>query len=78
MGADDLETGDVGLQSHTISWENLGYKVSVKGKDKIILNGLTGFVKPGSMLAILGASGAGKSTFLDLLADRKTKHKYKS
>ncbi|KDQ52639.1 hypothetical protein JAAARDRAFT_39890 [Jaapia argillacea MUCL 33604] len=37
-----------------------------------ILQSITGSVKPGQVLAIMGASGAGKSTFLDILA-RKAK-----
>ncbi|EIN10088.1 hypothetical protein PUNSTDRAFT_102090 [Punctularia strigosozonata HHB-11173 SS5] len=37
-----------------------------------IISDITGQVKPGQLLAIMGASGAGKSTFLDILA-RKNK-----
>lgn len=37
-----------------------------------ILDGISGHVKPGQVMAIMGASGAGKSTFLDILA-RKNK-----
>jgi ABC-type multidrug transport system ATPase subunit len=37
-----------------------------------ILDGISGRVKPGQVMAIMGASGAGKSTFLDILA-RKNK-----
>ena len=37
-----------------------------------ILDGISGCVKPGQVMAIMGASGAGKSTFLDILA-RKDK-----
>ncbi|KAF8525935.1 hypothetical protein BU17DRAFT_83439 [Hysterangium stoloniferum] len=39
----------------------------------VILDGITGHVKPGQVLAIMGASGAGKSTFLDILARRNKK-----
>jgi ABC-type multidrug transport system ATPase subunit len=35
-----------------------------------VLHGISGSVKPGQMLAILGASGSGKSTTLNLLAGR--------
>ncbi|KAK0538875.1 FAD-dependent urate hydroxylase [Tilletia horrida] len=43
---------------------------STKKHNKQILRGVTGGVKPGQLLAIIGASGAGKSTFLDILARR--------
>lgn len=39
---------------------------------KVVLDSITGSVKPGEIMAVIGASGAGKSTFLDLLA-RKAK-----
>jgi ABC-type multidrug transport system fused ATPase/permease subunit len=39
---------------------------------RTILDNISGSVKPGQVMAIVGASGAGKSTFLDLLA-RKSK-----
>ncbi|KAF8519557.1 hypothetical protein JB92DRAFT_3141717 [Gautieria morchelliformis] len=40
---------------------------------RTILDGITGHVKPGQVLAIMGASGAGKSTFLDILARKNKK-----
>jgi ATP-binding cassette subfamily G (WHITE) protein 2 (SNQ2) len=36
------------------------------------LNDVEGFVKPGTLTALMGASGAGKTTLLDVLASRKT------
>ena len=33
-------------------------------KEKKILHGLSGFAKPGEMVAIMGASGSGKTSFL--------------
>jgi len=41
-----------------------------KRRNKQVLRGVTGGVKPGQLLAIVGASGAGKTTFLDILARR--------
>ncbi|KZV62382.1 hypothetical protein PENSPDRAFT_591484 [Peniophora sp. CONT] len=46
--------------------------VSYQLGGRTILDGITGSVHPGQVMAIMGASGAGKSTFLDILA-RKNK-----
>lgn len=46
--------------------------VSYTVNNRTVLSGISGSVLPGQIMAIMGASGAGKSTFLDILA-RKTK-----
>ncbi|KAJ3103626.1 hypothetical protein HDU97_009965 [Phlyctochytrium planicorne] len=56
----------------TLSWTNVGFSVPVKKKEpeKVILKSMTGAAEPGQIVAILGGSGAGKSTFLNVLAGR--------
>lgn len=49
-------------------FENLSYYIN----EKQILSGIQGAAHPGQITAIMGASGAGKTTFLDILA-RKNK-----
>jgi hypothetical protein len=37
-----------------------------------LLNGITGYSEPGVLMALMGGSGAGKTTLMDCLAGRKT------
>ncbi|TDL25520.1 hypothetical protein BD410DRAFT_784517 [Rickenella mellea] len=50
-----------------LHFSNLSYTIG----SRTVLDGITGCVKPGQVLAIMGASGAGKSTFLDILARKR-------
>ncbi|OJD27548.1 hypothetical protein ACJ73_01048 [Blastomyces percursus] len=52
----------------SLHFENVAYYLN----GKQILSGIQGSAHPGQIMAIMGASGAGKTTFLDILA-RKNK-----
>lgn len=53
------------------TWENVEYSVPYQGGEKKLLNGVSGYAKPGIMVALVGASGAGKTTLLNTLSQRQ-------
>jgi len=54
--------------SVSIQFENLGMTIKTNGS--VVLDGVTGEFPPGSLVACMGGSGAGKSTFMNALANR--------
>ncbi|KAK3710076.1 Multidrug resistance protein [Vermiconidia calcicola] len=59
-------------QTAIFSWRNVCYDIKLKGGDRRILDHVDGWVKPGTLTALMGVSGAGKTTLLDVLATRVT------
>ncbi|KAK3028855.1 hypothetical protein RJ639_038540 [Escallonia herrerae] len=58
-----------------LEFEDVKYKVTVKREkhstaEKRILHGITGSVSPGEVLALMGPSGGGKTTLLNLLSGK--------
>ncbi|MED6127742.1 hypothetical protein PIB30_091064, partial [Stylosanthes scabra] len=69
-----LKEGGVGCNKKEekgmrMTWKDVWVNAPMGNKgSKAILGGLTGYAKPGQLLAIMGPSGSGKSTLLDALA----------
>ncbi|KAJ2517731.1 ATP-binding cassette transporter snq2 [Coemansia sp. RSA 1939] len=60
------------LANTIFTWRDMDYTVPVKGGQRKLLDHVSGYIKPGTMTALMGASGAGKTTLLDALSQRKT------
>ncbi|OAA59699.1 ABC-2 type transporter [Niveomyces insectorum RCEF 264] len=60
------------LQQHTsvFQWHDVCYDIKIKKTTRRILDHVDGWVKPGTLTALMGVSGAGKTSLLDCLADR--------
>ena len=73
MDSDEKPTaaGSDFADRRVFTWENLNYHVPVPGGTRRLLHDVMGYVKPGTLTALMGASGAGKTTCLDVLAQRK-------
>ncbi|OTA01456.1 PDR-type ABC transporter [Trichoderma parareesei] len=67
-----MEQSDAMIQASTsvFHWSNVCYDIKIKGEPRRILDHVDGWVKPGTLTALMGVSGAGKTTLLDCLADR--------
>lgn len=46
----------------TFTWNDLDYYVKSEGSQKQLLDKVFGYVRPGNLTALMGASGAGKTT----------------
>lgn len=59
-------------QTAIFHWNEVNYDIKIKGEPRRLLDGVDGWVRPGTLTALMGVSGAGKTTLLDVLASRVT------
>ncbi|KAF2401005.1 pleiotropic drug resistance protein PDR [Trichodelitschia bisporula] len=71
-GANSPKAQSILKQSSVFSWRNVCYDIKIKKEPRRILDNVDGWVKPGTLTALMGVSGAGKTTLLDVLASRVT------
>ena len=53
-----------------VKWTNVSYLVKSSGGDKTVLDSINGNVAAGEIMAVLGPSGAGKTTLVELIAGK--------
>jgi len=57
-------------QRDVFTWRDVCYDITIKKEPRRLLDGVSGWVKPGTLTALMGVSGAGKTTLLNVLAQR--------
>ncbi|GAV89222.1 LOW QUALITY PROTEIN: ABC_tran domain-containing protein/ABC2_membrane domain-containing protein/PDR_assoc domain-containing protein [Cephalotus follicularis] len=69
------------FEPHYLTFDDITYSVNMPQEMKsrgvvedrlVLLKGVTGALRPGVLTALMGVSGAGKTTLMDVLAGRKT------
>ncbi|PSK38472.1 Brefeldin A resistance protein [Elsinoe australis] len=63
---------DLVRNTSIFTWKNLTYTVDTPSGKRTLLDSVDGWIKPGSLGCLMGSSGAGKTTLMDVLASRKT------
>ena len=59
-------------QTAIFHWLGVNFDIKIKGEGRRILDDVDGWIKPGTLTALMGATGAGKTSLLDVLASRVT------
>jgi ATP-binding cassette subfamily G (WHITE) protein 2 (SNQ2) len=70
-GQEDEALQEISGSDSVFTWENVDYSVPYMGGQRQLLNKVSGYAKPGVMVALMGASGAGKTTLLNTLSQRQ-------
>ncbi|KZV17493.1 pleiotropic drug resistance protein 1-like [Dorcoceras hygrometricum] len=69
------------FEPHSLAFDEVTYSVDMpqemknqgaSGERLVLLHGVSGAFRPGVLTALMGVSGAGKTTLMDVLAGRKT------
>ncbi|KKZ68105.1 hypothetical protein EMCG_06215 [[Emmonsia] crescens] len=68
---ENTEFTGLSTSDRVFTWTDVEYTVPYGNGERKLLNKVTGYVKPGSMIALIGASGSGKTTLLNTLAQRQ-------
>ncbi|ODV71388.1 uncharacterized protein CYBJADRAFT_169435 [Cyberlindnera jadinii NRRL Y-1542] len=69
---EDVNVDAIQAGTDIFHWRDVHYTIKIQSEYREILSGVDGWVKPGTLTALMGASGAGKTTLLDVLASRVT------
>ncbi|KAI1267845.1 ABC transporter ABCl1 [Xylariaceae sp. FL1019] len=72
IAKNNKEAGAIQQSTSVFHWNDVCYDVKIKKETRRILDHVDGWVKPGTLTALMGVSGAGKTTLLDALASRLT------
>ncbi|KIR36661.1 ABC transporter [Cryptococcus deuterogattii MMRL2647] len=72
QGASDAAAAEVHAVNSVLTWRNVCYTINANGQPRQLLNNVFGYCKAGTLTALMGSSGAGKTTLMDVLAARKT------
>lgn len=77
-GGDEVVNSVLLLEEETpvrsLQWSNLSYKIKkgFSGKEKTIIDNAFGYARRGKVTALVGKSGAGKTSLLNILAQKIT------
>lgn len=53
---------DLATDKSTFTWKDLSFTIPYDGSTRTLLNSVSGYCAPGQMTALVGSSGAGKTT----------------